>query len=116
VKILFATFFVIILIASALMANTANTSASTHATQTADTTEKVKGKVKKIDKTKHTIKVKVDDQEKTYKISFLTRFVKDEKPVDPSTLKIGDKVVVTTDSKNFAHKVKIETHSSDKSK
>jgi Cu/Ag efflux protein CusF len=112
VKIFFSIAFVILLMISLPLAGAASQSLTT-GSGTAEKTEKVKGKVKKIDMAKHKIKVKVDEKETVYTFGSTTKFVKDEKPVQPSMLKIGDKVVISKDSKNFAHKVKIESHSGD---
>jgi maltose-binding protein MalE len=124
VKIIALILFAIFLITTALHADSATTtSASTKKEPTAtaakssttdsesEKKEKVKGRVKKIDAAKHTIKVKIGEDSKVYTFSSTTKFVKGEKPVEFSAVKKGDRVVITKDSKNFAHKVKIETDS-----
>lgn len=124
VKIVALILFGVLLMTAALYADNTTTTSSSNKKETtataakstspnseADKTEKVKGKIKKVDTTKHTIKVKIGEDEKVYTFSSTTKFVKDDKPVEVSTLKKGDRVVVTKDSKNFAHKVKIETES-----
>ena len=123
-KTIFLTSVVVLILISILNADTAKPnppSQKTIITQTtnntaeAEKTEKAKGKVKKINLVKHTLKLKIDEHEKVYTFGSTTKFIKDEKPVELSALKVGDKVVISYDSKNFVHKVKIETktHSSD---
>ena len=85
--------------------------ASGQPTQTFPQTEKVKGHVKKIDTTKHTIKIRIGDQTKTFRYNEKTGFVKDEKHIDPSKIQKGARVSVAFDSQNFAHRVKVETDS-----
>ncbi len=119
-KTLSLAIFVVLIITSILNADTAKSNPqTTKSTPEAEKTEKVKGKVKKIDLVKHTLKVKIGEKEQVYTFGSETRFVKQDKsvkgekeqPVEPSTIKVGDKVAVTYDSKNFARKIKIESKS-----
>ena len=92
--------------------------ASSTATKAADTTKsstsssksmytKVDGTFVSMDAKAHTITVTVGTDNKTYKYSSHTSAWNGKKAVKLSTLKAGDKVTVSVDSKDNAHKVEV---------
>ena len=85
----------------------ADTSSSKAATPSKSTYTKVDGTFVSMDAKAKTITVTVGTDNKTYKYSSHTSAWNNKKAVKLSTLKAGDKVTVSVDSKDYAHKVEI---------
>jgi len=107
-KISILTFVVVMAVGLAYAA----TSSSSTSTKAADTSSKsmytkVDGTFVSMDAKAHTITVTVGTENKTYKYGSHTSAWNNKKSVKLSTLKAGDKVTVSVDSKDYAHKVEV---------
>jgi len=107
--------FVAVMAVGLVYAATGSSTASS-STKAADTSTKaatsskytkVDGTFVSMDAKAHTITVTVGTDNKTYKYSSHTSAWSGKKAVKLSTLKAGDKVTVSVDSKDNAHKVEV---------
>lgn len=73
---------------------------------------KHEGTIQKIDPATHTIVVQVGSDTKTFKFSDKTMWARDSKRVHNTDLKVGDRVTIYSDSKNFARRIEASPHTS----
>jgi len=110
-------FVFVAVMAVGLVYAASGSSTSSSSTKAADTSDKsmapkstytkVDGTFVSMDAKAHTITVTVGTENKTYKTSSHTSAWNNKKAVKLSTLKAGDKVTVSVDSKDNAHKVEV---------
>lgn len=86
-----------------------SSSASKPMTSSKSAYTKVEGTFVSMDAKAHTITVTVGTDNKTYTYGKHTSCWNDKKAAKLSSLKAGDKVTISVDSKNYAHKVEVAT-------